>query len=197
MSPSSKTPPDLPVRQFKGQPDWAAWLEKNHARSAGVWLRLAKTASGLKSVTYPEAVEAALCYGWIDGQAKGYDDSAWLQKFTPRRAKSIWSRINREKALALIQGGRMKPAGLAAINQAKADGRWAAAYDSPSRAAVPEDFQAELDKHPQAKAFFATLDSANRYAILFRIQTVKKAGTRARRIRQFIEMLSKKEKIHP
>ena len=153
--------------------------------------------SGLSSVSYAEAVETALCYGWIDGQAKSFDASSWLQKFTPRRAKSIWSKINREKAEALIRRGQMKPAGLAAIERARQDGRWDAAYDGQRTASVPDDFQSELDKNEQAQAFFATLDSRNRYAILFRLQTAKKAETRVRRIEQFIQMLAKQEKLYP
>ena len=188
---------NMPIVLFEEQEAWAAWLEENHASSPGLWLRLAKKAAELQSVSYAEALEVALCYGWIDGQKKSYDESSWLQKFTPRRAKSIWSKINREKAEALMASGRMKAAGLAAVESAKQDGRWEAAYDSPSRATVPDDFQAELDKNAEAKAFFDTLNSTNRYAILHRIQTAKKAETRARRIRQFIEMLEKKEKLYP
>lgn len=186
-----------PVKLFKSEQDWAAWLEKNHGKSIGLWLRIAKKDSGLQSVSYKEALEEALCYGWIDGQKRPESDRAWLQKFLPRTAKSIWSKINREKALALIASGRMKAAGLTAIENAKQNGRWDAAYDSPSGAAVPEDFQSALDAHPRAKAFFDTLDRANRYAVLWRIQTVKKAETRARKIEQFIAMLERKEKIHP
>lgn len=197
MKSTKNTRNDLPVMLFEDQKDWAVWLDQNHAASSGLWLRLAKKDSGLKSVTYAEAIEVALCYGWIDGQAKSYDASSWLQKFTPRGAKSIWSKINREKAQKLIESGQMKPAGLKAIEAAKQDGRWEAAYDSPSSATVPSDFQAELDKNAQAKAFFATLNSTNRYAILHRIQTALKAETRAKRIRQFIEMLEKKEKLYP
>jgi uncharacterized protein YdeI (YjbR/CyaY-like superfamily) len=188
---------ELPVLLFKQKEDWATWLDENHAASSGVWLRLAKKAAGLESVSYAEAVQAALCYGWMDGQAKSYDEASWLQKFTPRGAKSIWSKINRERAEELIRQGQMKPAGLKAVEAAKQDGRWDAAYASPSKAEVPDDFQAELDKSPEAKAFFATLNSQNRYAILFRIQTAKKAATRARRIQQFIGMLEKNEKLHP
>jgi uncharacterized protein YdeI (YjbR/CyaY-like superfamily) len=190
-------PSDVPVVQFKHQKDWAAWLDKNHAKSPGIWLKLAKTATGIKSVSYAEAVEVALCYGWIDGQTKGYDESWWLQKFTPRGVKSIWSKINREKAQALIKNGQMKPAGLKAVESARQDGRWDAAYDSPSGATVPDDFQAELDRNAKAKAFFATLNSQNRYAILHRLQTAKKAETRAKRIQQFIRMLEKNEKLYP
>jgi uncharacterized protein YdeI (YjbR/CyaY-like superfamily) len=188
---------DLPIILFEGQKEWADWLDQHHDGSAGVWLRLAKKASGIQSISYEEAVEVALGYGWIDGQKKSYDDTSWLQKFTPRGAKSIWSKINREKAERLIASGQMKPAGLRAVEAAKQDGRWEAAYDSQSRATVPDDFQTELDKHAEAKAFFATLNSANRYAILWRIQTAKKAETRARRIQQFIEMLEKREKLYP
>lgn len=188
---------DLPVIQFEDQQTWAAWLDENHATSAGLWLRLAKKASGIPSVSYDQALEVALCYGWIDGQKKSDDQTWWLQKFTPRGAKSIWSKVNRQKAQKLIESGRMKPAGLEAIERAKQDGRWDAAYDSPSSATVPDDFQAALDKNAQAKAFFATLNSANRYAILFRIQTAKKAETRAKRIEQFIHMLENHEKLYP
>jgi len=182
---------------FEQQKDWAAWLDKNHATSPGVWLKLAKKASGIASVNYDEALGVALCYGWIDGQKKSYDESSWLQKFTPRGVKSIWSKVNREKVQQLIESGQMKPAGLEAVERAKQDGRWDAAYDSQSRASVPSDFQAELDRNAKAKAFFATLNSTNRYAILFRIQTAKKAETRAKRIEQFIRMLENHEKLYP
>jgi len=195
MPPDKK--PEIPEVPFKDKKSWAAWLDKHHASSPGVWLKLAKKGSGIPSVSYPEALEAALCYGWIDGQKKPFDESWWLQKFTPRGPKSIWSKINRDKAEALVQSGEMKPAGLRAIERAKLDGRWDSAYDSQSKADVPSDFQAELERHPKAKAFFATLQSYNRYAILFRIHTAKKAETRARRIEQFIQMLERGEKVHP
>lgn len=197
MKSSSNSLPELPTLLFQRPKDWAAWLNKNQATSSGLWLRLAKKASGIKSVTYDEAVEVALCYGWIDGQKKSYDEKSWLQKFTPRGAKSIWSKINRAKAERLIESGQMKPAGLQAVESARQDGRWEAAYDSPSNATVPEDFQAALDRNAQAQVFFATLNKANRYAILFRVQTAKKAETRAKRIEQFISMLAKQEKLHP
>jgi uncharacterized protein YdeI (YjbR/CyaY-like superfamily) len=197
MKSMEKTLNDMPIVLFEEQEAWAVWLEENHASSSGLWLRLAKKAADLESLSYAEALEVALCYGWIDGQKKSYDESSWLQKFTPRRARSIWSKINREKAEALIASGRMKAAGREAVESAKQDGRWEAAYDSPSNATVPDDFQAELDKNAEAKAFFATLNSTNRYAILIRIQTAKKAETRARRIEQFISMLEKKEKLYP
>jgi uncharacterized protein YdeI (YjbR/CyaY-like superfamily) len=188
---------DLPVLLFERQKDWAVWIAKNHATSSGVWLKLARKASGIKSVTYDEALETALCYGWIDGQRKSHDETSFLQKFTPRGPRSIWSKINTEKALRLIESGKMKPAGLKAVESARQDGRWDAAYDSQSKAVVPADLQAELDRNSKAKAFFATLDSRNRYAILHRIHTAKKAETRARRIEQFVLMLEKKEKIYP
>jgi len=184
-------------RLFKSKEDWAAWLEKNHQKSTGLWLRLAKKDSGLRSVSYKEALEVALCCGWIDGQKKPESELVWLQKFVPRSTRSVWSKINREKVLALIESGEMKPAGLEAIENAKKNGRWEAAYDSPSGATVPGDFQAALDASPRAAAFFETLNRANRYAILWRIQTVKKAETRARKIEQFIAMLERKEKLHP
>ena len=174
---------------FKTQKAWAAWLEKNHTKSPGVWLRLAKKGSELKSVSYVEGVEVALCYGWIDGQKESYDDSSWLQKFTPRGARSIWSKINREKAQELIKSGQMKPPGLEAIEKARQNGRWEGAYDSPSGSTVPRDFEAALEKSPAAKAFFATINRANRYAILFRIQTAKKAETRARRIADIVKVI--------
>jgi len=188
---------DLPTVLFERPEDWAAWLGENHAASPGAWLRIAKQGSGLRSVSYAEAVEVALCHGWIDGQKKSCDESSWLQKFTPRKARSLWSKINREKAERLIRDGRMTAAGLAEVERARQDGRWEAAYDSPAGAVVPDDFQAALDGNPRAKAFFATLNRANRYAVLFRIQTAKKAATRARRIEQLVDMLARGEKIHP
>ena len=191
------TQSDLPIILFESQKAFAIWLDKNHASAAGAWLRLAKKAAGIQSVSYAEALDVALCYGWIDGLKHAYDEQSWLQKFTPRGAKSIWSQINTGKAEQLIADGQMKPAGLKAIEQAKQDGRWGAAYASQSKATVPDDLQAELDKSPQAKAFFAMLSSANRYAILFRLQTAKKAETRAKRLKQFVEMLEKGEKFHP
>jgi uncharacterized protein YdeI (YjbR/CyaY-like superfamily) len=189
--------PGLQPLVFPRQKDWAAWLARNHGKSPGVWVRLAKKASGVQSISYGEALEAALCHGWIDARKKGESETTWLQQFTPRATKSIWSKINREKAIALIQSGRMKPAGLAQIERAKKDGRWEAAYDSPSAATASPDLQAALDRNPRAKAFYATLDSQNRYAVLFRIQTAKKPETRVKRIQRFVEMLEKNEKLHP
>lgn len=197
MKASDNTSRELPIMLFARQQDWAEWLDQQHAESPGVWLRIAKKASGIESVSYAEALDVALCYGWIDGQRKAYDESSFLQKFTPRGPRSIWSKVNQGKVAVLIQNGKMQPAGLAAIERARQNGQWEAAYESQSRASVPEDLQAELDKHPQASAFFATLNSQNRYAILFRIQTAKKPETRARRIQQFIQMLENGEKIYP
>ncbi|SRR5579864_1105377 len=184
------------IRLFAKPADWEAWLAENHRSSQGLWLRLAKKGSGLRSVNYAEALEVALCYGWIDGQKLGESEQAWLQRFLPRSDRSIWSRINREKVQALIASGRMKPAGHAAIEVAKKNGNWDAAYESPKAATVPPDFQAALDANPQAREFFGSLDRANRYAVLFRIQTVKKAETRARKIQEFIQMLKRQERIH-
>ena len=187
---------DRPIRLFRTPAAWEAWLEKNHRSSPGLWLRLAKKASEVKSVSYAEALEIALCYGWIDGQKRGESEQVWLQRFLPRSARSIWSKINRDKAVKLIKSGLMKAAGLDAVEAARTDGRWEAAYDSPKGATVPEDFQAALGASPRAQEFFAKLDGANRYAILFRIQTVKKKETRVRKIQGFIQMLERQEKIH-
>ncbi len=187
---------DSPTRLFKSKKDWAEWLEKNHGKTAGIWVRLGKKGSGGKSVSKKEALDVALCYGWIDGQGKSESEETWLQRFVPRSAKSIWSKINREKVLVLIACGEMKAAGLEAIENAKKNGRWEAAYDSPRGATVPNDFQDALDGNAKAKTFFGTLDRANRYAVLWRIQTVKKAQTRARKIREFVGMLERGERIH-
>lgn len=186
---------ELDILLFENRDKWRAWLEANHADSRGVWLRLAKKAAALQSVSYADAVEVGLCFGWIDGQSKSYDEESWIQKFTPRRSKSLWSKVNREKVLRLIESGQMQPSGLREVAAAQQDGRWEAAYDPPSEAQVPEDFAAQLEVHPAAKEFFATLNKSNRYAILFRIQTAKKAETRAKRIKEFIEMLERGEKI--
>jgi uncharacterized protein YdeI (YjbR/CyaY-like superfamily) len=195
---AKKTPAEeTPIIAFAKPRDWADWLSKNHASSRGLWLKLAKKDSGIESINYAQALDVALAWGWIDGQKNRFDDTAWLQKFTPRGPRSIWSKINRDKALALIEAGEMKPPGLEQIERAKRDGRWEAAYDSPSRAAVPEDLSAALAANPRAAAFFSTLNAANRYAVLFRVHTAKKAETRARRIAQFVEMLTRHEKLHP
>jgi uncharacterized protein YdeI (YjbR/CyaY-like superfamily) len=188
---------ELPVILFESAQQWEAWLKEHHARSPGVRLQLAKKASGHTSVSYAKALDVALCYGWIDGQKQALNDSFWLQKFTPRRPRSIWSKVNTENAARLIAQGKMQPAGLKEIEAAKADGRWKAAYDSAANSEVPEDFQVELDKNPEAKAFFATLNKTNRYAITFRIQTAKKAETRKARIKKFIAMLNEHKKLYP
>ena len=187
----------LPTLAFAAQQEWEAWLEAHHADSAGLWLKIAKKEAGGHSLTYAEALESALCYGWIDGQKAALDEQHWLQKFTPRRARSVWSKVNRAKAEALIAASRMRPDGLRQVELAQADGRWDAAYDGQSTAAVPTDLQTALDDNPDARAFFGTLDRVNRYAILYRIQTAKRPETRAARIQKFVEMLSRREKIHP
>ena len=187
---------ELPTLPFANKKKWADWLARQHDKFTGVWLKFAKKGTGIPSVTYEEALDVALCYGWIDGQKKGFDDQYWLQKFTPRGPKSIWSKINTGKAEKLIASGEMKPAGLKAIEAAKQDGRWDAAYEGQKNISVPEDFLSALEKNKKAKVFFATLRGANRYAFLFRIQTAKKAETREKRIRQFVEMLEKGETLH-
>jgi uncharacterized protein YdeI (YjbR/CyaY-like superfamily) len=188
---------DLPIVSFTSPDAWAEWLGEHYAASGGVWLKIAKVGSGLPTVTYSEALDAALCHGWIDGQKGRFDDSYWLQRFGPRTPRSKWSKINRDRAEALIAGGQMRPAGLRAIELAKADGRWDAAYDGQRTAAVPEDLQRELAGNAAAREFFATLDGQNRYAILYRIQDAKKPETRARRIEKFVAMLANGEKIYP
>lgn len=188
---------ELPVIGFSSQAAWRAWLDKHHEEPEGLWLKIAKKASGIPTFTYAEALEVALCYGWIDGQKGRFDEQHFVQRFTPRRPRSKWSKINCTKAMELIERGEMKPAGLREVERAKADGRWAAAYASQSTATVPEDLQRELDRNKRAREFFATLSSVNRYAILYRIQDAKRPDTRARRIEKYVEMLSKHETIHP
>ncbi|MEA2198636.1 MAG: hypothetical protein QOJ25_2687 [Solirubrobacteraceae bacterium] len=188
---------DLPIVSFATALEWERWLEQHHGSAAGAWLKFAKKGSGDESVSQAEAVEVALCFGWIDGQAAPHDEAAWLQRYTPRRPRSKWSQINREKATRLIDEGRMRPAGLTQVELAQADGRWEAAYEPQSRATVPEDLAAELERRPEAAAFFATLNRVNRYAILHRIHDAKRPETRARRIQKFVEMLERGEKIHP
>ncbi len=182
---------------FPSQHAWEAWLDAHHLTSKGVWLKIAKKGTGLGTVTYAEALDSALCYGWIDGQKESFDDAFWLQRFTPRGPRSKWSKVNRAKAFALMREGRMKPAGRAAVVLAQRDGRWDQAYDAQRTASVPEDLQRELDTNPAAAAFFAALDSRNRYAILYRIQDAKKPETRARRIGQYVAMLIRHEKLYP
>ncbi len=197
MEGETETKNGLPILAFGSQAEWEAWLEERHATSDGLWIRFAKKGSGEESVTYAGAVEGALIYGWIDGQAASLDERFYLQRYTPRRARSKWSKINRNKVEALISSNRMKPAGLAEVERAKADGRWDAAYDSPSTATVPDDLRKRLDDNPEAAAFFETLNSTNRYAILYQIQDAKKPETRARRIEKFVAMLGRGEKLYP
>lgn len=187
----------LPVIAFASSAAFGKWLGRQPPGAKGLWLKLAKKSADAKSVSRQEAVETALCHGWIDGQIDKYDANWWLVRFTPRLAKSKWSQINRRTALKLIEQGRMQPAGLAQVEAAQADGRWAAAYASQSAATVPKDLQAALDASPQAKSFFAKIDSANRYAILYRVHEAKRATTRAQRIEKFVGMLERKELIHP
>jgi uncharacterized protein YdeI (YjbR/CyaY-like superfamily) len=188
---------ELAVREFVSPLAFDRWLKAEHAKSPGLWLRLRKKSSATKGVTYPEALEIALSWGWIDGQLKSLDADSWLRKFVPRGPRSIWSKINREKALSLIAEKRMHPAGLEQVERARADGRFAAAYDSPSNAKPPPDFARALAQSPRAAAFFETLTGANRYAVLFRVQAPKKAETRERKIRELVAMLERGEKIHP
>ncbi|MFP2907554.1 YdeI/OmpD-associated family protein [Pyxidicoccus sp. 3LFB2] len=187
---------EIPIVPFASQAAWETWLAANHASSRGVWLKLAKKSAGVPSVTYAEALDVALAWGWIDGQKGSFDDAWWLQKFTPRGAKSVWSKVNREKIQVLIDAGKMQPSGMAAVESAKQDGRWDAAYDSQSKATVPEDLAAALAANPRASEFFTRLNAANRYAILWRVHTAKKAETRARRIKDFVEMLARGESLH-
>jgi uncharacterized protein YdeI (YjbR/CyaY-like superfamily) len=188
---------DLPVLGFGSAAEWDGWLTEHHADSPGVWLKIPKKGSGATGVTYPDALGVALCHGWIDGQKGRLDDGYWLQRFTPRRAGGKWSRVNTEQASALIEAGRMRPAGLREVERAQADGRWAAAYEPQSSAAVPEDLARALDGNAAARAFFEGLDRANRYAILYRVAEAKRPETRARRIATFVTMLSEGKKIHP
>ncbi|MGB2712231.1 MAG: YdeI/OmpD-associated family protein [Conexibacter sp.] len=189
---------ELPILPFASAAALEAWLDAEHERAPGLWLQIAKKGSGVPSVTYEEAIEVALCFGWIDGQMRGMDERFYLQRFTPRRPRSVWSQLNVGKAQALIAAGRMRPAGLAQIEAAKADGRWEAAYAGQRTATVPDDLQAALDANPAAAAAFAALDGANRYAILHRIQLpAKRPGTRAQRIERYLAMLARGERLHP
>jgi uncharacterized protein YdeI (YjbR/CyaY-like superfamily) len=189
--------PDYPIVLFADRTALREWLSAHHALQPGLWLQIAKAASPLQSVTYGEALDLALCFGWIDGQRRSYDAESFLQKFTPRQKRSPWSKRNRERAERLAAAGEMHSAGLAAVEAAKADGRWDRAYDSPGTMTVPADLQAALDEHPKARAFFETLKGTNRYAILYRIQTAVKPETRARRIAEFVAMLQRRETLHP
>ena len=187
---------EYPIQFFEDQESWENWLEENHDSSSGIRLQIAKKQSGVVSISYEEALESALCYGWIDSKKETFDEKTWLQRFTPRGAKSIWSKVNKEKAELFIKIGRMKSSGMKAIEIAKKNGQWDGAYEPQSSATIPEDFVIELNKKSIAKAFFETLDSRNRYAILFRIKSAKKQETRMKRIQQFIMMLEKGEKIY-
>jgi len=186
----------LPVLPFASAAAWEAWLEREHATAAGVWLQIAKKDSGIATVTYAQALDVALCFGWIDGQKRAFDATWFLQRFTPRKRDSRWSKINVGHAERLIAAGRMRPAGLAQVEAARADGRWAAAYDGQRSASVPPDLQAALDANPAAAACFATLTGANRYAILYRVQDARRPETRARRIARFVAMLERGETLH-
>jgi len=186
-----------PTLSFASAAAWEAWLEEHHGEPDGIWIKIAKKGSGIAGVRYPEVLESALCFGWIDGRREALDEQWFLQRFTPRRARSRWSRINRDTAERLIAEGRMRPAGLAEVERAQADGRWEAAYEGQRSIAIPEDLQRELDGRPAAKAFFETLTSQNRYAILYRLQDAKRPETRARRLAQFVAMLEVGEAIHP
>lgn len=187
----------LGEESFKDAEAWRRWLEKEHDKAPGIWMRIAKKGAGEASVQYQDALDVALCFGWIDGQKKSIDARHWLQKWTPRAPRSIWSKVNRARAQGLIDAGRMREPGRREIERAKADGRWARAYDSWSAATVPEDLQAALDASPRAQRRFAELNGRNRYAILFRTHSAKRADTRAKRIRDFIAMLERGETLHP
>ncbi len=191
------TKPELPIIPFASRDAWAAWLDEHHATSDGVWLKIAKKGSGIETVSYAEALDVALCYGWIDGQKASFDERHWLQRFTPRRPRSKWSKVNRQKATELIEKGEMMHAGLREVERAKADGRWEAAYDAQSTTTVPDDMRRELEKNQRALEFFSKLDSRNRYAILYRIQEAKKPETRARRIEKYVAMLAEQKKLYP
>ena len=190
-------PDGLALRAFRSQKDWKRWLHREHAKTNGIWVRFFKKGTGIDAMNYAEALDEALCYGWIDGQARGFDEKSYLQRFTPRRQRSPWSKINRDHIARLTKEKRMQPAGLAEVDRAKKDGRWNAAYDSFSIATPPDDFKTALAKNKKAKAVFATLSRQNLYAIYFRLHHAKKAETRAKRVAQFVEMLAEGRTIHP
>ncbi len=187
---------DLPVLAFRSAADFEAWLESEHATSAGIWLKVGKQTAPEQSVSYAEALEVALCFGWIDGQKRGFDADYWLQRFTPRTPGSKWSKINTEKADALLAAGRMRPAGQLQAENAKADGRWDAAYAGQRTSTAPDDLRAALDANPAAAEFFTTISSVNRYAIIYRVGSVKRPETRARKIAQYVQMLAEHKTIH-
>ncbi|MEV0970778.1 YdeI/OmpD-associated family protein [Microtetraspora glauca] len=193
MSPAK----DLPVIEFPSGDAFEEWLEQEHDRSDGLWVKIAKKGSGIATVSYGEALDVALCFGWIDGQKAAFDETHWLQRFTPRRARSRWSKINCDRVAELAERGLVRPAGLREIERARADGRWDAAYESQRTATVPDDLRVALDASPAAAEFFATLDSRNRYAVLHRVGDAKKPETRARRIEKFVAMLAEQQKIYP
>ncbi len=188
---------EIPVLGFPTKNAWEQWLRSNNGSSAGIWMRIGKGENNQLSVKYQEALDIALCYGWIDGQKQAYDETAWLQKFTPRQPQSIWSKRNRERTELLIRQGRMRKPGLAAIETAKRNGRWMSAYESQSNAPIPVELRKALDRNPKARKFFESLDSANRYSIIFRLRTATKEETRQRRLETFMEMLRRGETLHP
>jgi uncharacterized protein YdeI (YjbR/CyaY-like superfamily) len=188
---------DLPVLAFSSAGEWEEWLAGQHDAAAGVWLKIAKRGAAVTSVSYPEALEVAICFGWIDGQKGRFDDEFWLQRFTPRRPGGRWSKINADKVGALIEAGRMRPAGLREVEQARADGRWETAYAGQATIEVPDDLRQALAANAAASEFFATISSVNRYAILYRIGSVKRPETRARKIVQYVAMLADHQTIHP
>jgi uncharacterized protein YdeI (YjbR/CyaY-like superfamily) len=194
--PSPADMPALEVLEFSDQPAWEAWLREHHADAAGVWLRIAKKSASVSTVAYPEVLDTAICHGWIDGQRKPLDETYFLQRFTPRGPRSKWSQVNREKALAMIEAGRMHSAGQAQVDAARADGRWEAAYEPQSRATVPDDFQRALDQNPRAREFFATLTGSRRYAFLYRLHNVRSPQRRAQRIADYIVRLSERRTLN-
>jgi uncharacterized protein YdeI (YjbR/CyaY-like superfamily) len=196
MATTLKNGNEMQVVSFASSKEWRKWLLENHDKSNGVWLRFFKKDSGEKTVTYLEALEEALCYGWIAGQANKYDATSYIQKFTPRRPKSIWSKRNTEKAEHLIEEGKMEKAGMQQVELAKADGRWQQAYDSSKNMKMPEDFLQQLAMNEKAKAFFDGLNKANQYAIAWRLQTAKKPETRTKRLKEILEMMSEGKRFH-
>jgi uncharacterized protein YdeI (YjbR/CyaY-like superfamily) len=189
--------PDLAVASFPSGEAFAAWLDAEHEQSPGIWLKIAKKNAGVPTVSYDEAVDVALCFGWIDGQKRGFDEQWWLQRFTPRKPRSKWSKINCTRADRLIKAGQMRPRGLAEVEAARADGRWAAAYAGQRAATVPDDLQAALDADPVARDFFTTISSQNRYAIIYRVGDAKRPETRAARIAKYVSMLHEHKTIYP
>ncbi|MEU6656559.1 YdeI/OmpD-associated family protein [Streptomyces sp. NPDC046900] len=188
---------DLEIISFESAEAFESWLSEHHSSSPGIWLKLRKKVRGVVALDYAQALDVALCYGWIDGQKGKFDDWNWLQRFTPRKPNSKWSKVNRDKVAALLEQGRMQPPGLAEVELAKADGRWDAAYDGAKSASVPDDLAEALAANPAAAEFFATLDGQNRYAILYRVRDVKKPETRVRRIEKYVAMLAEQKKLYP